>query len=259
MGSSKLLLLSLCLASADANLRGEAQVNGDANFTDMFFETIDANLTRCGETFLDFTEEDACHDKNDDLIDATAMCESTCKELSFRLLGACAANSSFIELPEALPVSCAELLTRTSLHALHVLLGRAKSALANCTLAQSPTESSLSPPVASFSKAQVIIGLRGNTWQQDRDERLNLGRACNQADSARKIVIGPGLRGRRRRSQPRRRRTQPHHDSQNLHAFSRSQIVIGLRRSHGENWTLVIQNSSMAAQLAKSQLLLGIH
>jgi len=109
MGSSKLLSLLLCVASADnANLRGAARVVGDSNFTDMTFETIDANLTKCGEAVLDFTEDDACHGRNADLaevVDAAEMCSSTCKELSFRMLGACAVNSSIVELPEKLPAA----------------------------------------------------------------------------------------------------------------------------------------------------------
>jgi len=248
MGSSKLLSLALCfVASADkANLRGAAQVDGDSNFTDMTFETIEANLTNCGEAVLDFTEEDSCHGRNADLadvVDAAEMCSGTCKELSFRMLGACAVNSSIIELPEKLPAAFgAKPLAQTSLHE---LLGRATSALANCTpTAADSSLANLSLPVASFSKAQIVIGLRGSKWQKSRDEQLNSGSG---------IVIG--LRGSKWRTNP--------DYSQNLNAFTHSFIVIGLRgskwRHDGENSKLMnIGSSSEALDLqATSQILVG--
>jgi len=247
MGSSKLLSLLLCVASADnANLRGAARVVGDSNFTDMTFETIDANLTKCGEAVLDFTEDDACHGRNADLaevVDAAEMCSSTCKELSFRMLGACAVNSSIVELPEKLPAAfSAKPLAQTSLHE---LLGRATSALAACNATAAESNlANLSLPLASFSKAQIVIGLRGSKWRKSRDEQLNSGSG---------IVIG--LRGSKWRTQL--------DYSQNLNAFTQSFIVIGLRgskwRQSGENSEIKnIGSSSEALELlATSQILVG--
>jgi len=247
MAYSKLLSLALCfVASADnANLRGAARVDGDGNFTDMTFETFDANLTNCGEAVLDFTEQDACHGRNADLtdvVDSAEMCSSTCKELSFRMLGSCTVDSSIIELPEKLPVAfVAKPLAQTSLHE---LLGRTTSALATCkhTAAESNL-ANLTLPVASFSRAQIVIGLRGSKWRKSRDAQLNSGSG---------IVIG--LRGSKWQNQP--------DYSQNLNAFTQSFIVIGLRGSkwrHGENSKLMnIGSSSEALELlAKSQILVG--
>eukprot|EP00931_Biecheleriopsis_adriatica_P059945 TRINITY_DN35951_c0_g1_i1.p1 TRINITY_DN35951_c0_g1~~TRINITY_DN35951_c0_g1_i1.p1 ORF type:complete len:254 (+),score=31.47 TRINITY_DN35951_c0_g1_i1:56-817(+) len=250
MGSSKLLSLALCfVASADnANLRGAAQADGDANFTDMTFETIDAHLTNCGEAVLDFTEEDSCHGRNADLadvVDAAEMCRSTCQELSFRMLGACTVNSSVIELPEKLPAALgAKPLVQTSLHQ---LLESATSALASCNPTAADSKlASLSLPVASFSKAQIVVGLRGSKWQRSRDTSKHL-------NSWSGIVIG--LRGRKWDTQP--------DYSQNLNAFTQSFIIVGLRgskwRHRGENSRLTnIASSSEALELlATSQILVG--
>eukprot|EP00441_Pelagodinium_beii_P047728 CAMPEP_0197625440 /NCGR_PEP_ID=MMETSP1338-20131121/4810_1 /TAXON_ID=43686 ORGANISM="Pelagodinium beii, Strain RCC1491" /NCGR_SAMPLE_ID=MMETSP1338 /ASSEMBLY_ACC=CAM_ASM_000754 /LENGTH=276 /DNA_ID=CAMNT_0043195855 /DNA_START=71 /DNA_END=901 /DNA_ORIENTATION=- len=217
------------LFEAQAGAGEDGTDAGPKSLEEMTFETIDANLTDCGQAVLDFSEEDACQSNETDL------CNGSCKELAFAMLGACEANSSIAQLSEPLPFAGAQLLTQDSLA---IVLTTARSGLATCNFAPE-----ILPRARSFNRAQIVIGLRGSKWQHRAPE----------TNSGSGIVIG--LRGRKWR-----RRRKPSHT---LNSFSHLNIVIGLRGrksrdSHPFQSTLNTESSSGAIKsLAQSQIVIG--